>query len=158
MTAPIYMDAQITPNRSLSDRGMKVVLGIVIAFNALVALFLLVLHAPVVLPFLGLDVLGIWLALRASARAARRVERVHVTAEAVTVSREDEKGARTIWTSPTAFTRVEVDQPGEHDTRVRLMIHRRRLTVGRALSPDARMDFADALREAIRAARNERWS
>ena len=44
MTAPIYMDAQITPNRSLSDRGMKVVLGIVIAFNALVALFLLVLH------------------------------------------------------------------------------------------------------------------
>ena len=63
MTAPIYMDAQIPPNRSLSDRGMKVVLGIVIAFNALVALFLLVLHAPVVLPFLGLDVLGIWLAL-----------------------------------------------------------------------------------------------
>ena len=53
---------------------------------------------------------------------------------------------------------MEVDQPGEHDTRVRLMIHRRRLTVGRTLSPDDRMDFADALREAIRAARNERWS
>ncbi|WP_297507034.1 DUF2244 domain-containing protein [uncultured Caulobacter sp.] len=158
MAMPIYMDALIQPNRSLSDRGMKVVLGVVIAFNLVIAVFLLVLGAPPVLPFLGLDVLAVWLALRASARAARRAERVHVTAEAVTVSREDERGARTIWTSPTAFTRVDVEQPGEHETRVRLMIHRRRLTVGRALSPDERMKFADALRDAIRAARNERWS
>ena len=158
MTMPIYMNALITPNRSLSDRGMKIVLCVVIAFNLLVALFLLVLHAPVVLPFLGLDILGVWLALRASARAARRAERVQVTAEAVTVSREDEKGARTIWTSPTAFTRVGIEQPGEHETRVRLMIHRRRLTVGRALAPVERMEFANALQDAIRAARNERWS
>lgn len=157
MAAPIYMDALITPNRSLSDRGMKVVLGVVIAFNCFVALFLLVLHALVVLPFLGLDILGIWLAMRASARAARRAERVHVTAEAVTVSREDEKGAKTIWTSPTAFTRVGIEQPGEHETRVRLMIHRRRLVVGRALAPVERMEFANALQDAIRAARNERW-
>ncbi len=158
MAAPIYMNALITPNRSLSDLGMKIVLGVVIAFNGFVALFLLVLHAPVVLPFLGLDILGIWLALRASARAARRAERVQVTAEAVTVSREDEQGARTIWTSPTAFTRVGIEQPGEHETRVRLMIHRRRLTVGRALAPVERMEFANALQDAIRAARNERWS
>ncbi len=158
MAAPTYMDALITPNRSLSDQGMKIVLGVVIAFNLLVALFLLVLHAPVVLPFLGLDILGIWLGLRASARAARRAERVHVTAEAVTVSREDETGAKTIWTSPTAFTRVGIEQPGEHETRVRLMIHRRRLTVGRALAPVERMEFANALQDAIRAARNERWS
>jgi len=157
MAAPIYMDALITPNRSLSDTGMKVVLGVVIAFNCFVALFLLVLHALVVLPFLGLDILGIWLAMRASARAARRAERVHVTAEAVTVSREDEKGAKTIWTSPTAFTRVGIEQPGEHETRVRLMIHRRRLVVGRALAPVERMEFANALQDAIRAARNERW-
>ncbi|PIB94396.1 DUF2244 domain-containing protein [Caulobacter sp. FWC2] len=158
MAAPIYMDTLITPNRSLSDRGMKIVLGVVIAFNLLIALFLLVLRAPVVLPFLGLDVLGVWLGLRASARAARRAERVHVTAEAITVSREDEKGSRQIWTSPTAFTRVGVEQPGEHEARVRLMIYRRRLTIGRALAPVERMDFANALQDAVRAARNERWS
>ena len=158
MAAPTYMDTLITPNRSLSDRGMKVVLGVVIVFNLMIAVFLLVLHAPVVLPFLGLDVFGVWLGLRASARAARRAERVQVTAEAITVSREDEKGSRTIWTSPTAFTRVGIEQPGEHETRVRLMIHRRRLTVGGALAPVERMDFANALQDAIRAARNERWS
>ena len=94
--------------------------------------------------------------MRASFRAAERSERVRVTAEAVTVSREDEKGARVIWTSPTAFTRVGVDQPGEHETRVRLMMSRKRLTLGRALSPPERVDFARALERAILRARSER--
>lgn len=156
MTAPLYMDAVIKPNRSMSRRGLHVVLGVMIAFNLMVAVFLLVLGAPPVLPFLGLDVLAVWLALRASFRAAERAERIRVTAEAVTVSREDEKGARVIWTSPTAFTRVGVDQPGEHETRVRLMMSRKRLTLGRALSPPERVDFARALERAILKARSER--
>jgi uncharacterized membrane protein len=157
MAAPLYMDAVIKPNRSMNRQGLYVLLGVVIAFNLVVAVFLLVLGAPPVLPFLGLDVLALGLALRASFRAAEQAERVRVTAEAVTVSREDEKGARVIWTSPTAFTRVGVDQPGEHETRVRLMMSRRRLTLGRALSPPERVDFARALERAILEARTERY-
>ena len=157
MAAPLYMDAVIKPNRSMSRRGLYVVMGVTVAFNLMVAVFLLVLGAPPVLPFLGLDVLAVGLALRASFRAAERAERVRVTAEAVIVSREDEKGARVVWTSPTAFTRVGVDQPGEHETRVRLMMSRRRLTLGRALSPAERVAFADALQRAIRNARAERY-
>jgi uncharacterized membrane protein len=157
MAAPLYMDAVIKPNRSMSRRGLHVVLGVMIAFNLMVAVFLLVVGAPPVLPFLGLDVLAVWLALRASFRAAERAERVRVTAEAVTVSREDAKGARVIWTSPTAFTRVGVDQPGEHETRVRLMMSRKRLTLARALSPSERVDFARALERAILRARSERY-
>jgi len=156
MAAPLYMDAVISPNRSLSRTGMHVLLSVVIAFNLLIAIFLLVLGAPPVLPFLGLDVLAIWLALRASFRAAERRERVRVTAEAVTVSREDERGARVVWTSPTAFTGVDLDQPDEHEARVRLRIYRKRLTLARALSPPERVAFADALRQAIRDARAER--
>ncbi|HJV40714.1 DUF2244 domain-containing protein [Caulobacter sp.] len=158
MASPLYMDRVIAPHRSLSPQGAAVLLGVMMAFNVMVAIFLLVVGAPPVLPFLGLDVLALWLALRASDRAARRIERVQVTAEAVTVSREDEKGARTIWTSPTAFTRVDLEQPGEHEARVRVMIHRKRLTLARSLSPEERVSFAGALREAIRAARAERWS
>lgn len=157
MALPIYMDRVIAPHRSLTPRGAVVLLAVVMAFNVMVAIFLLVVGAPPVLPFLGLDVLALWLALRSSDRAARRVERVQVTAEAVTVSREDEKGARTVWTSPTAFTRVGVDHLGEHEARVRLMIYRKRLTLARSLSPDERVSFAQALQDAIRAARAERW-
>lgn len=158
MALPIYMDRVIAPHRSLTPQGAVVLLAVVMAFNVMVAIFLLVVGAPPVLPFLGLDVLALWLALRASDRAARRVERVQVTAEAVTVSREDDKGARTIWTSPTAFTRVGVDHAGEHETRVRLMIYRKRLTLARSLGPDERSRFAGDLEAAIRAARDERWS
>jgi uncharacterized membrane protein len=156
MAAPLYMDAVIKPNRSMSRQGLYVVMGVMIAFNLMVAVFLLVLGAPPVLPFLGLDVLAVGLALRASFRAAERSERVRVTAEAVTVSREDEKGARVVWTSPTAFTRVGVEQPGEHEARVRLMMSRRRLTLVRALSPPERVEFAKALERAILDARAER--
>ncbi|MDI1363717.1 MAG: DUF2244 domain-containing protein, partial [bacterium] len=62
------------------------------------------------------------------------------------------------WTSPTAVTRVDIDQPGEHEARVRLRIYRRRLTLARALSPPERVEFADALRQAIRDARAERYA
>jgi uncharacterized membrane protein len=158
MAAPLYMDAVIKPNRSMNRRGLYVLLGVLVAFNLMVAIFLLVVGAPPVLPFLGLDILAMGLALRASFRASQRAEHVRVTAEAVTVSREDEKGARLVWTSPTAFTRVGIDQPGEHETRVRLMMSRRRLTLGRALSPPERMDFARALERAILRARAERIS
>ncbi|WP_419253516.1 DUF2244 domain-containing protein [Caulobacter sp. ErkDOM-YI] len=157
MAQPLYMDALIKPNRSLSRRGLHVVLGVVVVFNLMIAAFLLGVGAPLVLPFLGLDVAAIWLALNASFKAAERRERVRVTAEAITVNREDEKGARVVWTSPTAFTGVDIDQPGEHEARVRLRIYRRRLTVARALSPPERVEFAAALRRAIREARAERY-
>lgn len=156
MAAALYMDAVIRPNRSLSRAGMAVVLGVAVAFNLMVAVFLLVVGAPPVLPFLGLDVLALWLALRASNRALSRSERVKVTAEIITVSRENEKGAQVVWTSPTAFTRVDLDQPGEHESRVRLFMSRRRLTLARALSPEERVAFARALERAIKAARAER--
>lgn len=158
MADALYMDAVIRPNRSLSRAGMAMVLGVAIAFNLMVAAFLLVVGAPPVLPFLGLDVLALWLALRASNRALSRSERVRVTAEAITVSREDEKGAKVVWTSPTAFTRVDLDQPGEHESRVRLFMSRRRVTLARALSPDERTAFARALEAAIKAARAERYA
>ncbi|NGM50119.1 DUF2244 domain-containing protein [Caulobacter sp. 602-2] len=156
MAAALYMDAVIRPNRSLSRTGMAVVLGVAVAFNLMVAVFLLVVGAPPVLPFLGLDVLALWLALRASNRALSRSERVKVTAEVITVSRENDKGAQVVWTSPTAFTRVDLDQPGEHESRVRLFMSRRRLTLARALSPEERVAFARALERAIKAARAER--
>ncbi|KSB90866.1 hypothetical protein AS593_11690 [Caulobacter vibrioides] len=158
MAAALYMDAVIRPNRSLSRAGMAVVLGVAVAFNLMVAVFLLVVGAPPVLPFLGLDVLALWLALHASNRALSRSERVKVTAEEIVVSREDAQGAKVVWTSPTAFTRVDLDQPGEHESRVRLFMSRRRLTLARALSPDERVAFARALERAIKAARAERYA
>ena len=153
MAARLYMDAVITLNRSLSPRGFKVLFGFVVAANVLFAIFLFVLGAWPAPLFLGLDVLAVWLAFRASFRAQRRAERVQVSAEEVTVSRD----GRTLWRSPTAFTRVDFERLGEHDTRVRLLLSGKAFTVGKSLGPHERGRFANALENAIHEARLERY-
>lgn len=153
MPGRLYMDATITLNRSLSPRGFKVLFGAVVAANVLFAIFLFVLGAWPAPMFLGLDVLAVWIAFRANFREQERAERVQVSAEEVTVSRD----GRTLWRSPTAFTRVDFEKVGEFDNRVRLMLSGKRLVVARALAPRERGKFARALENAIREARLERY-
>lgn len=153
MAGRLYMDATITLNRSLSPQGFKVLFGLVVTVNVLFAIFLFVIGAWPAPMFLGLDVLLVWLAFRASFRAAERAERVQVSAEEVTVSHD----ARTVWRSPTAFTRVDVEERGDEDRRVRLRLSSRAFTVAKALSPPERRQFAIALQDAIRNARAERF-
>ena len=64
--------------------------------------------------------------------------------------------ARTVWTSPTAFTRVEIEDEGEHEAKVSLKLSAKRLGIGAALSPPERSDLARAIEAAIRSARSER--
>jgi uncharacterized membrane protein len=149
----LYMDAVITLNRSLSPGGFKVLFGLVVAVNVAFAVFLLVLGAWPAPIFLGIDVLLVWLAFRASFRAAERAERVQVSAEEVRVLHE----GRTVWRSPTAFTRVDVEEIGEDQRRVRLRLSGRAFTVAKSLGHRERAAFATALQDAIRNAQAERY-
>lgn len=151
----LYMDAVITPNRSLSKRGLKIVIGTMLAYNLLVGAFMIAIGAFPVPVFLGLDVLAVILAFHISNRRALNAERVQVTADQVRVIREQGAGPRTVWASPTAFTRVALERT-ERDLRVRLSLSGRGMTVGGGLSPDERSAFAAALERAIGAARAER--
>jgi uncharacterized membrane protein len=157
MPGQLYMDAVIRQNASMSPLGLKVVLGVMMAMSLVFALFFFVIGAWPAPIFLGLDVLLVWLAFRASYRAAERQERVRVSAETVEISLEADGRAKTVWTSPTAFTGLDVESYGQDDTKVRLRMHRRRYLVGRALSPGERADLGRALENAIRKARSERY-
>jgi uncharacterized membrane protein len=156
MAATLYMDAVITPNRSLSRKGFVWLIGGLVAVNLAIATLMLALGALPVPIFLGLDVVGVLIAFRASYRGAGQSERVQVSAEEVRVLHQIGRSARTVWASPTAFTRVSVEAPGEPEVRVRLHLSQRALTLARALSPPERIKFADALEAAIRQARAER--
>ena len=158
-SAPVYMDAVLTPNRSLSRRGLYILLAVLAAYNVLVMIFLLAIGAFPVPIFLGLDFAGVLIAFRVSNRRAGWAERVRVTAEKVQVSHRRPQGPeQTVWTSPTAFTRVALDSAGEHESRVRLRLSGRTHSVGASLSPAERSSFAAALERAIRAARTERYA
>jgi len=54
MTLAYYMDPEITPARSLSPRGLKVVMGITLALAAIPMTTFMLLGAHLVLPFVGL--------------------------------------------------------------------------------------------------------
>jgi uncharacterized membrane protein len=110
--------------------------------------------APV---FIGVDFLAVLLAFHFSYRQARRRERVQVSADEVRVVHEVGAQKRTVWRSPTAFTRVEVEAKGQPELRITLALSRRRLVVAGQVSPQERADFADALEAAIRSARAERY-
>jgi len=156
MPALLYMDAMITPNRSLPRVGFYWLLGVLIVFNLIMAAFFVVMGAFPVPVFLGLDVLGVFIAFRVSYARGKLAERVRVSAEEVHVAYEAQGRSRTVWRSPTAFTAVALEQAGQHEARVRLRLSGRRLTVGQALSPKERGEFADALERAILTARAER--
>ncbi len=157
MEARLHLDAVLTPTRSLSKTGLYVLLGLLAAFNTLVAILFLSMGAKPVPIFLGFDFLAVLLAFHLSYRQARRRERVQVSADEVRVVHEIGARKRTVWRSPTAFTRVEVEAPGEPELRVTLALSRRRLVVAGQISPQERADFVQALQAAIRSARAERY-
>ena len=151
MSERLFMDAVIAPNRSLSARGLSVLILVVSAINALWAVLFLVIGAAPVPLFLALDVAAVAIALWASARAGQVVERVLVSAREVRVLVASPRAERTVWVSSTAQTRVR--RPGPDDRDVRLSAHQRELGLARALSPKERETFAAALDRAIWRAR-----
>jgi uncharacterized membrane protein len=153
MHGPFYMDAVITPARSLSRRGFIVLISVLTVINTATAVMFMALHASPVPIFLGLAVVGLAGALIASQRAARRRERIQVTAAEVRVVLETPGGAHTVWLSPTAFTRVAVVGEDTDETGLELRLSGRAMAVARALSRSERRDFANALEQAIRRAR-----
>jgi uncharacterized membrane protein len=157
MPATLYMDAVISPNRSLNTLGFRVVIGVLGGSAALVSLVFFSIGAWPAPMFLGLDVLLVYLAFRASFRASERRERLRVSADQVEVIEEARGQSRVVWTSPTAFTHVDLEEVGEHQMRVRLRLSGKRRSVGRDLSPPEREALGAALREAVLRARAERY-
>jgi uncharacterized membrane protein len=156
MSSRLYMDAVITPNRSLSDRGFIALIAVVTIANCASAAVFYFMGATLVPVFFGVDVAALIIALAASIRAVRNVERVQVSAGQVRVLRENPRASSVIWESPTAFTRVDVETQDERAVAVRLALSGREAVVAGALSPRERKEFAGALMDAIRQARLDR--
>lgn len=156
MSSAIYMDAVITPNRSLSRRGFIVLIGVITVLNCGSAAVFISMGAHFVPVFLGLDMVAVLIAFAASIHASKRTERVQVTARDVRVMHEGPKGSRLVWESPTAFTRVAAETVDEEVVGVHVALSDRRVAVAKALRPSERAEFARALERAIRTARRER--
>ena len=152
----IYLDAVLRPNRSLSERGFAIGMAIVAVVFFLTGLMFYSMGAVPILGFFGLDMVAVWLAFRLSFRKLEVQTRVTVTARTLRIHHLDEKGRVREAEVPSAFARVELEEPLTPNSWLRIEHGRTAWVIARFLTPPERKAFAEALRKALRAARSER--
>lgn len=152
----IYMDAVLTPNRSLSRQGFLIAMSAIAVTFFMTGLMFWSMGALPILGFMGLDVLAIWLAFRISFRRQREETRVTVTARAIRLHHRDAKGREKQAEVPSAFARIELDEPAGPTSWLRIEHGKTAWVIGRFLTPPERISLAKALRQALLAAKSER--
>lgn len=149
----VLFDAIITPHRSLSPRGFTMLMAFIGCVSFISGVAFVSMGAWPVFGFFGLDVAAVYIAFRLNYRAARAVEHVVLTRNALTIRRFDPRGrtADEVTIQP-YWLSVEVAGTDQAD-QIRLRSHGKVHTVGDWLSPPERESLADALRDALGALR-----
>ncbi|MGE0254830.1 MAG: DUF2244 domain-containing protein [Alphaproteobacteria bacterium] len=148
--APLF-DAVLTPHRSLAPKGFLALMAVLAIGAAAVGLLFASRGAWPVLPFLGGEVLLVWIAFRINYRRAREYETVRLTHEALDVEQVDPRGRRRRHRfAPPHWLRVALEPLPGRASRLYVASHGRALTIGRFLPPDEKASFAAALGDAIR--------
>lgn len=150
---PVLFDAVLTPSRSMPQHTARLVLVIVFSISFGVGLLFLSQGLWPIAGYFGLDALLLWWAFRASYRSGRLVEHLHLTDSVLTIARIHPNGTALHATMQPAWLRVEIDDPPRHDSQLRLTSHGREVIVGQFLTPEERLEVADALRAALHKAR-----
>lgn len=152
--APLFA-AVLTPHRSLGWPGFIAVMAAVGVVNVVGAVLFTAMGAWPVVPFLGLDVLIIFLAFRANFRHARAFEEVIVTPTAIRVRKVNWHGRAQEWQFNPAWTRLTRQVDHEEGVVLSLTLDegRRKLDIAGLLPPVEREGFGKALGAALAEAR-----
>ncbi|MEX2455377.1 MAG: DUF2244 domain-containing protein [Rhodospirillaceae bacterium] len=150
---PYLFDAILQPNTSLSPRGFLLLMAAISLVSFVAGMAFLIAGAWPVFGFFGIDVALIYLAFKANYRWARTYETVRLTRDALLVERISPSGKAQRWRFQPYWLRVDIEEAANHDSRIVLSSHGRRLRIGAFLTPGERVEFARALRAALDRAR-----
>lgn len=151
--SPFYLDVALYPHRSLPPQGFLYLMGAVALVSFATGVMFASMGAWPVLGFFGLDVALFYWAFRRSYRSGRLCEVVRLTRHQLTIQRVQPDGRRKTWSFEPAWSRVVLERPEEHDCQLILANKQERLTIGAFLPPEERVAFAEALRNALQAAK-----
>ncbi|KCZ50718.1 DUF2244 domain-containing protein [Hyphomonas pacifica] len=152
----IYMDAVLRPNRSLSQRGFTIVMAIVGGVSFLTGMAFISMGAIPVIGFFGLDALAFYLAFRLSFKRQQEETHIRISAREMCLTHTKADGSRKEAKLPTAFARVELDEPLTPNSWLRIEYGKTAYIIGRFLTLPERKSLAKALRAALHEARLER--
>ena len=147
--------ATLTPHRSLSPRGKRVVIGLVAALALVPGIIFYIAGAWPVVGFMGLDVLAIWVALTVSMRGGKAYEVVTLWPGALELKKVDAKGTEDVLSFSPFSVRFVIDRDfNERVTGLWLREHERKIAIGAFLSPDDKQSFSKAFGTALKKARH----
>ena len=147
--------ATLTPHRSLSPRGKRVVIGLVAALALVPGIIFYIAGAWPVAGFMGLDVLAIWVAVTVSMRGGKAYEVVTLWPGALELKKVDAKGTEDVLSFSPFNVRFVIDRDfNERVTGLWLREHERKIAIGAFLSPDDKQSFSKAFGTALKKARH----
>jgi uncharacterized membrane protein len=140
------LDLVLRPHRSLSPAGFWILMGLLAALSFVGGIVFWLAGAWPVIGFLGIDLLLVYIAFKASYAGGRAYERVRLSPEALTVERVDPWGRRKDFALQPHWLRVELDA---ERSRLSLTSRGRTLTIAAFLPPEERAEVADEIRAAL---------
>ncbi|WP_050786101.1 DUF2244 domain-containing protein [Ahrensia sp. R2A130] len=150
---PLF-SARLTPHRSLSPQGFRILMGFVATFCVTVGLVFLSVGLWPVTGFMGLDLLLIYMAFRASYRDGETYEDIEVSRQHVSLAHVTPKGGRREFAFPQFGTRFEVDRHEEIGiTAMRIANRQETVAFGKFLNPADRESFAVEFSQALSSAK-----
>lgn len=153
----VYFEALITPHRSLSRQGLRRVSALLLALSALTALRFWFIGAWPVIAFTLVEVPLAVLLLRLNAARARASELVLLTADGARVIRTDWRGRRQESRVASGWLNVALEEPQGAVPRLLLTARNMQLEIGAFLGEAEKRELADAMRAAMRGAREPRF-
>jgi uncharacterized membrane protein len=147
--------ARLTPHRSLSPRGIRIVVVVLASMALLPGLTFYMLGAWPVVGFMGLDVLALYWALTWSFRDGKRSEEVTLWQDLLEIRQISPTGEETRETFNPTLVRLVIDRDfDERTTGLKLKTPERELIIGAFLNPDDKGSFAKAFGTALKKARH----
>lgn len=146
--------ATLTPHRSLTPNGKRIVIGLVAALAIVPGLAFYLAGAWPVVGFMGLDVLAIWAALTLSMRSGKAHEVLTLWPAQLELKKVDAKGKEEILTFVPANIRFVIDRDyNERVTGMWLKSETQKVPLGAFLSNDEKLSLSKVFGTALRKAR-----
>ena len=153
----LLFEAVIVPHRSLSPRGLRILLTAIAGGCALTALRFWLIGAWPVIGFSVAEVgLAAWL-LRLNAQRARGSELVLLSERTLRIVRTDPEGRQQERVLPSAWLNVLLEEAPGRIPRLLLAVRQQREEIGKVLGEAAKRELAQALRAALHRARNPQF-
>lgn len=146
---PCFFEAVVVPHRSLSRRGLWILIGAIGGLSLVTTTIFWILGAWPVAVFNGAEISAAVLLLRYNARAARASEVILLSPQGLRVIRTAQDGGRTERSLPVAWLRVVLEERKGRVPGLFLAGHNTRVEVGASLGEPEKLSLAEAIRSAL---------